>query len=155
MSLEIYWKKALEQTQLSIDDKSLYPLKTTIITRDLYEKDDFVIRKLDISKINKKKIYGPKQNPFCPWEKILEIDKIKSGKFDKVDNPIKNAPHTDMELASDDWKHKYSREEAAYPAKFLKLNKFWPPVARVDNVYGDKNIFCTCPSMDEFKEDAA
>ena len=53
------------------------------------------------------------------------------------------------------WKHKYSREEAAYPAKFLKLNKFWPPVARVDNVYGDKNIFCTCPSMDEFKEDAA
>jgi glycine dehydrogenase len=85
----------------------------------------------------------------------LEIDKIKSGKFDKVDNPIKNAPHTDMELASDDWKHKYSRKEAAYPAKFLKLNKFWPPVARVDNVYGDKNIFCTCPSMDEFKEDAA
>ena len=46
-------------------------------------------------------------------------------------------------------------KEAAYPAKFLKLNKFWPPVARVDNVYGDKNIFCTCPSMDEFKEDAA
>ena len=84
-----------------------------------------------------------------------EIDMIKSGKFDKVDNPIKNAPHTDMELASDKWEHKYSREQAAYPAKFLKANKFWPPVARVDNVYGDKNIFCTCPSMDEFKEDAA
>ena len=49
----------------------------------------------------------------------------------------------------------HTREEAAYPAKFLKVNKFWPPVARVDNVYGDKNIFCTCPSMDEFKEDAA
>ena len=45
--------------------------------------------------------------------------------------------------------------EAAYPSKYLKSNKFWPPVARVDNVYGDKNIFCTCPSMDEFKEDAA
>ena len=84
-----------------------------------------------------------------------EIDLIKTGKFDKVDNPIKNAPHTDTELASDNWTHKYSREEAAYPAKFLKVNKFWPPVARVDNVYGDKNIFCTCPSMDEFKEDAA
>jgi glycine dehydrogenase len=85
-----------------------------------------------------------------------EIDMIKvEGKFDKVDNPIKNAPHTDMELASDKWGHKYSREQAAYPAKFLKANKFWPPVARVDNVYGDKNIFCTCPSMDEFKEDAA
>ena len=84
-----------------------------------------------------------------------EIDMVKSGKFDKVDNPIKNAPHTDIELASDEWSHKYSREQAAYPAKFLKANKFWPPVARVDNVYGDKNIFCTCPSMDEFKEDAA
>ena len=76
MILEIYWKKALEQTRLSIDDESLYPLKTDIITRDLYEKDDFIIRKLDTSKFNKKKIYGPKQNPFCPWEKILEIDKI-------------------------------------------------------------------------------
>ena len=84
-----------------------------------------------------------------------EIDHIKSGKFDKVDNPIKNAPHTDTELASDNWQHKYSREQAAYRAKFLKINKFWPPVARWDNVYGDKNIFCTCPSMDEFKEDAA
>jgi len=76
MSLEIYWKKALEQTRLSIDDESLYPLKTDIITRDLYEKDDFIIRKLDTSKFIKKKIYGPKQNPFFPWEKILEIDKI-------------------------------------------------------------------------------
>ena len=84
-----------------------------------------------------------------------EIDMIKSGKFDKEDNPIKNAPHTDIELTADNWEHKYTREEAAYPAKFLRLNKFWPPVSRVDNVYGDKNIFCTCPSMDEFKEDAA
>ena len=83
------------------------------------------------------------------------MKKIKSGEFDKIDNPIKNAPHTDSELASDDWTHKYSRAEAAYPAKFLRANKFWPPVARVDNVYGDKNIFCTCPSIDEFKEDAA
>ena len=84
-----------------------------------------------------------------------EINQIKEGKFDKLDNPIKNAPHTDLELTSDKWEHKYSREEAAYPSSFLKSNKFWPPVARVDNVYGDKNLFCTCPSMDEFKEDAA
>ena len=84
-----------------------------------------------------------------------EIDKIKSGDFDKNDNPVKNAPHTDLELASNKWEHKYSREEAAYPSKFLRSSKFWPPVARVDNVYGDKNLFCTCPSMDEFKEDAA
>ena len=84
-----------------------------------------------------------------------EIDKIKNGDFDKNDNPIKNAPHTDLELASNKWEHKYSREEAAYPSNFLRSSKFWPPVARVDNVYGDKNLFCTCPSMDEFKEDAA
>ena len=84
-----------------------------------------------------------------------EIDKIMSGEFDEIDNPIKNAPHTNLELTSNNWNHKYSREEAAYPEKFLKANKFWPPVARVDNVHGDKNIYCTCPSMDEFKEDAA
>ena len=85
----------------------------------------------------------------------LEIEKIKSGELDKIDNPIKNAPHTHVELASNEWKHKYSREEAAYPSAFLKTNKFWPPVGRVDNVYGDKNLFCSCPSLDEFKEDAA
>ena len=76
MSSEIYWKKALEQTRLSIDDESLCPLRTSIITSDIYQKNDFIIRKLDTSKFNKTKIYGPKQNPFCPWEKILEIDKI-------------------------------------------------------------------------------
>jgi len=84
-----------------------------------------------------------------------EIEKIKSGEFDKVDNPIKNAPHTDVELVSNEWKHKYSREEAAYPSGYLKENKFWPPVGRVDNVHGDKNLICSCPSIDEYKEDAA
>ena len=81
--------------------------------------------------------------------------KVKSGEYDKVDNPLKNAPHTHVELSSNKWEHKYEREEAAYPSEILKTVKYWPPVARVDNVYGDKNIFCTCPSMDEFKEDAA
>ena len=76
MSLEIYWEKALLQTRLSIADESLCPLKTDIITKDLYEKNDFIIRKLDTLRFNKKKVYGPTQNPFCPWEKILEIDKI-------------------------------------------------------------------------------
>ena len=76
MSLETYWKKALHQTQLSINDESLYPLKTRIITSDLYQNNDFIIRKLDTLNFNKERIYGPKQNPFCPWEKILEIDKI-------------------------------------------------------------------------------
>ena len=76
MSLETYWKKALHQTQLSINDESLYPLKTRIITSDLYQNNDFIIRKLDTLNFNKERIYGPKQNPFCPWDKILEIDKI-------------------------------------------------------------------------------
>ena len=84
-----------------------------------------------------------------------EIEKIKSGEFDKLDNPIKNSPHTHVELTSTEWNHKYLREEAAYPSEFLKTNKFWPPIGRVDNVYGDKNLFCSCPSLDEFKEDAA
>jgi len=66
MSLEIYWKKALEQTRLSIDDKSLYPLKTDIVTRDLYEKDDFIIRKFDTSKFNKKKnLFFIKEHHVC------------------------------------------------------------------------------------------
>ncbi len=84
-----------------------------------------------------------------------EINKIQSGKYDKIDNPLKNAPHTHVELASNKWDHKYEREEAAYPSQFLRIAKYWPPVARVDNVYGDKNLFCTCPSIDEYKDSAA
>ena len=84
-----------------------------------------------------------------------EIDKIQSGHFDKVDNPLKNAPHTHVEVAANKWDHKYEREEAAYPSEILKTIKYWPPVARVDNVYGDKNLFCTCPSIDEYKDTAA
>ncbi len=96
-------------------------------------------------------------NRFClSLEKIKEeIDKIKTGVFDKIDNLIKNAPHTHVELASNKWNHKYSREEAAYPSEFLKTFKYWPPVARVDNVYGDKNLICSCPTMDEYKNTAA
>ena len=84
-----------------------------------------------------------------------EIDKIQSGKYDKIDNPLKNAPHTHVELTSNKWDHKYEREEAAYPSSFLRTTKFWPPVARVDNVYGDKNLFCSCPSMEDYKDSAA
>ena len=84
-----------------------------------------------------------------------EIDKVKSGDFDKLDNPLKNAPHTNVELTSNEWLHKYEREIAAYPTAALKSYKYWPPVARIDNVYGDKNLFCSCPSIDEYKESAA
>jgi glycine dehydrogenase len=96
-------------------------------------------------------------NRFCSTlQKIKqEIDKIQSGKYDKLDNPLKNAPHTHLELTSNKWDHKYEREEAAYPSEFLKTAKYWPPVGRVDNVYGDKNLFCTCPSMDEYEDSAA
>jgi len=84
-----------------------------------------------------------------------EIDKVKKGEFDKNDNPLKNAPHTHTELAANEWKHKYDREVAGYPSEILRSYKYWPPVARVDNLYGDKNLFCTCPSMDEYEDSVA
>ena len=84
-----------------------------------------------------------------------EINKVETSKFDKIDNPLKNAPHTYVELASNEWKHNYTREEAAFPNQYVKNNKYWAPVARVDNVYGDRNLVCSCPSMDEYKEEAA
>ena len=79
----------------------------------------------------------------------------EKNEFDKLDNPLKNAPHTYLELASNEWKHKYTREEAAFPSEHLRHNKYWAPVARVDNVYGDRNLVCSCPSMDEYKDEAA
>ena len=96
-------------------------------------------------------------NRFCQALKKIrqEIDKVKSGDYDKVDNPLKNAPHTHVELSSNKWEHMYEREEAAYPSEILKTVKYWPPVGRVDNVYGDKNLFCTCPSLDEYEDSAA
>ena len=96
-------------------------------------------------------------NRFClALQKIKqEINKIQSGEYDKIDNPLKNAPHTHVELSSNTWEHKYEREEAAYPSEILKTIKYWPPVGRVDNVYGDKNLFCTCPSMEEYEDSVA
>jgi glycine dehydrogenase len=84
-----------------------------------------------------------------------EIDKVEQGELDKIDNPLKNAPHTYLELAANEWEHKYTREQAAFPNKFLRHNKYWAPVGRVDNVYGDRNLVCSCPSMDEYKDEAA
>ena len=84
-----------------------------------------------------------------------EITMVQSKIFDPQDNPLKNAPHTYLELAADVWEHKYTREQAAFPLSFLKENKFWAPVARVDNVYGDRNLVCSCPSLDSYREEAA
>jgi glycine dehydrogenase len=78
-----------------------------------------------------------------------EIQAVVSGKADKQNNPLKNAPHTAAQVISDNWDRPYSREEAAYPAPWTREHKFWPAVARIDSVYGDRNLFCTCPPLDE------
>lgn len=74
-----------------------------------------------------------------------EIADIESGAADRADNVLKNSPHTAGAVASDRWERPYSRSAACFPADFVKENKFWPPVSRIDNAYGDKNLFCTCP----------
>tara|TARA_Y100000590_G_C15149993_1_gene799479 strand:- start:160 stop:633 length:474 start_codon:yes stop_codon:yes gene_type:complete len=80
-----------------------------------------------------------------------EIKKIENGIFDKDDNPLKNAPHTIDEISSDEWNHKYTRQEASFPIIYLKNKKYWPPVARIDNVYGDRNLFCSCPPLEDYE----
>ena len=79
-----------------------------------------------------------------------EITEIESGKADKQNNLLKNAPHTADMLAADKWEHPYSREQAGYPAKWLREHKFWPAVGRIDNVYGDRNLICSCGGMEAY-----
>jgi len=81
-----------------------------------------------------------------------EIRAVEEGRLDKEDNPLRNAPHTAAVVVGDEWKHKYSRELAAYPLKSLRDAKYWPPVGRADNVYGDRNLFCSCVPLSEYKE---
>lgn len=81
-----------------------------------------------------------------------EILDIKDGKADAEDNVLKNAPHTAMEIASSNWEHKYSREQAAYPLDWIADNKFWPFVSKIDNGYGDRNLVACCVSVEEFEE---
>jgi glycine dehydrogenase len=78
-----------------------------------------------------------------------ELVAVEEGRLDKEDNPLKNAPHTAECVMSDDWPHTYSREVAAFPLPWLRASKFWPSVRRVDNVYGDRNLFCTCAPVEE------
>jgi glycine dehydrogenase len=73
-----------------------------------------------------------------------ELTAIENGELDRADNPLKRAPHTASTVTSDDWYRPYSRQQAAWPAPWLRNHKFWPSVSRVDNVYGDRNIFCSC-----------
>ena len=79
-----------------------------------------------------------------------EMTAIANGKADKQNNLLKNAPHTTRQIAAEKWDHPYSREQAAFPAPWLRDHKFWPSVARIDNVYGDRNLFCSCPPIEEF-----
>ncbi|HOX70307.1 aminomethyl-transferring glycine dehydrogenase [Dokdonella sp.] len=83
-----------------------------------------------------------------------EIRAVEEGTLDREDNPLKHAPHTATMVAGSEWTHHYPRELAAFPLPTLKQQKYWPPVARVDNVYGDKNIMCACIPIDAYKDEA-
>jgi len=80
-----------------------------------------------------------------------EIQAVASGEMDKEDNPLKNAPHTSDVVTADDWTHPYSRQTAVFPLPWLKENKYWPPVARVDDAYGDRNLVCTCEPIESYQ----
>ena len=81
-----------------------------------------------------------------------EIKDVMDGKLDAKDNPLKNAPHTALHVTSDSWSHPYDRKQAAYPAPWLEDHKYWPSVGRVNNAFGDRNLICTCPTIDNYKD---
>jgi glycine dehydrogenase len=84
-----------------------------------------------------------------------EIRAVEEGRVDRDDNPLKNAPHTAAMVTAENWAHDYTRERAAFPLASLKRKKYWPPVGRVDNAYGDRNIMCSCVPMSAYAEDVA
>ena len=77
-----------------------------------------------------------------------EIDEVVSGRADRADNVLKHAPHTADVVSATEWRHSYPREQAAFPLPFVRMKKFWPPVGRIDNPYGDRNLFCSCPPIE-------
>ncbi|WP_067831820.1 aminomethyl-transferring glycine dehydrogenase [Actinomadura kijaniata] len=81
-----------------------------------------------------------------------EIQRVADGSYDREDNPLKHAPHTAAALLDEDWKHAYSRQEAAYPLPSLREGKYWPPVRRIDQAYGDRNLVCSCPPPEAFED---
>lgn len=90
---------------------------------------------------------------FCDAMKAIrkEIDEVEKGILDATDNPLKNSPHTVNVVLADQWNHKYSREIAAFPASYVKENKFWPTVGRINNAYGDRNLVCSCLPISEYE----
>ena len=83
-----------------------------------------------------------------------EITQVEDGTYSIEESPLRNAPHCAEKVISDDWQQKYSRSVAAYPVDLKGRNKYWPPIGRVDNVYGDKNLMCSCPSMSDYQEES-
>jgi glycine dehydrogenase len=81
-----------------------------------------------------------------------EIAAVEDGRFDPNDNPLRHAPHTIESLSADKWTHCYSREIAAYPLRTLRAGKYWSPVGRIDNAYGDRNLMCSCPPLETYEE---
>jgi glycine dehydrogenase len=81
-----------------------------------------------------------------------EMEAVAEGTLDRVNNPLKNAPHTAPVVISDEWDRPYPREQAAFPAPWIREHKFWPAVGRVDNVYGDRNLVCSCIGMEAYAE---
>ena len=79
-----------------------------------------------------------------------EIAAIEAGQMDRTNNPLKNAPHTAAAVSGTEWERPYTREQAAFPAPWLRVHKYWPPVARVDNAYGDRNLICSCPPLEAY-----
>jgi glycine dehydrogenase len=79
-----------------------------------------------------------------------EIEAVATGRADPADNVLKHAPHTAEDVSADDWPHVYTREQAAYPVPALRHRKFWPPVSRIDNPYGDRNLMCACPPIEAY-----
>jgi glycine dehydrogenase len=84
-----------------------------------------------------------------------EIQAVVDGRADAADNVLKNAPHTAEAVSADEWRHPYTREQAAYPLPFVRAHKVWPAVARIDNPYGDRNLMCACPPIEEYIEQEA
>ena len=83
-----------------------------------------------------------------------EIKAIEDGTASKIDNPLKNAPHTQMVITANEWSYPYSRQQAAFPLEYVKANKFWPSVSRVNNTHGDRNLICTCEPVSSYAEEA-
>ena len=82
-----------------------------------------------------------------------EINQVEEGTYSIEDSPLRNAPHCAEKVTSDNWQYEYSRSMAAYPVELKGRNKYWPPIGRIDNVYGDKNLMCSCPSMSDYQEE--